>query len=515
MSAPSSGRHLIRNALVADPANEACERRDILVQHGRIAAVEPAGAISPDAASDLAVYDATQRMVIPGLVNAHTHGHANLVKGVADRWTLELSLTHGPWLGGDRDPATMYLSAALGAADMVLKGCTACYDLVYEFPQPTPQGILAVAKAYADVGMRAVLAPMIADKTLFEAIPGLVDGLPAHLRQQVERFRLASPQQTLAAVERVIAIRGDLPDGISLALAPTIPHHCSDAFLARCKALAAEHDLRLHMHVAESRLQAVVGEEAYGCSLVRHLADRGLLGPKFTAAHAVWLDESDLDLLAESGAGIAHIPASNFRLGSGLALVRPMLERGIPVGLGTDGANSSDAMNMFEAVRLASFTSRAHDVARDAWLSAREALRLATEGSAAVLGMTGRIGRIAPGFAADLVCLDLAHINYLPLNDPTNQIVCCENADAVVDVMINGRFVVADRRLATIDLSKHVAGLADVVADMRARTGAARALANELEPFVADRARRLADRALSIDRHVRTPRVQDTEHLDP
>jgi 5-methylthioadenosine/S-adenosylhomocysteine deaminase len=499
----ATGDHLIRHALVADPAATACERRDILVRDGRIAAVEPAGTIAVDEASGVAVYDAARRLVIPGLVNAHTHGHANLAKGVADRWTLELSLTHGPWLGGARDPATMYLSAALGAVDMVLKGCSACYDLVYEFPQPTPEGILAVARAYADVGMRAVLAPMIADRTLFEAIPGLADSLPPHLRAQVERFRLAGAGATLAAIGQVLEVRRDLPDGITLALAPTIPHHCSEDFLARCKTLAERHGLRLHMHVAESRLQALVGEATYGGSLVRHLADTGYVGPTFTAAHAIWLDRADLDLLAASGASVAHIPASNFRLGSGLALVRPMLDRGITVGLGTDGANSSDAMNMFEAVRLASFTSRGYDLPRDAWLSAREALRFATEGSAAVLGLAGRIGRIAVGCAADLVLLDLSHVNYLPLNDPINQIVCCENADAVTDVMIAGRFVVAGRRLTTIDPAQRFAGLGEVVMTLRERTSAARLLASELEPFVAAGARRLAGGLLAIERHVR------------
>ena len=112
------------------------------------------------------------------------------MKGVADRWTLEASLTNGPWLGGARDPDTMYLSTLLGAVDMVSKGCTACFDLVYEFPRPTAAGLAAVARAYADVGMRAVLAPMIADKTLFHAIPGLLDALPADLRDIVGKFDL-------------------------------------------------------------------------------------------------------------------------------------------------------------------------------------------------------------------------------------------------------------------------------------------------------------------------------------
>ncbi len=502
MISPPEDRPLkIANALMVDPATGSCGRRDLLVHAGKLVSVDDPGTVRVD--DDCPVRDASDRLVMPGLINAHTHGHANLMKGVADRWILEASLTHGPWLGGDRDPETIYLSTLLGAAEMVLKGCTACYDLVYEFPQPSPQGLAAVAKAYADVGMRAVLAPMIADRTLFDAIPGLTDALPPRLREQVGRFRLAPADETFAAIEDSLAVRENLPGSVSLAIAPTIPHHCSDQFLRRTRQLAERHDLRIHMHVAESRLQAITAQKLYGCSLTRHLAEIGLLGPKFTAAHAIWLDGDDLDLLAEAGAAVAHIPASNFRLGSGLAAVRPMLDRGITIGLATDGANSSDSINMFEAARLASFTSRAYATPRDSWISSREALTLATQGGAAVLGLSDISGRIAPGHCADLVFLDLGHVNFVPLNDPINQIVNCEESGAVVDVMINGRFVVEDRRLTTIDTAKLRRDVAAAVERLRAKSAPARNLAYEIEPFTVAFAERFISEPIGIERHVR------------
>ena len=324
------------------------------------------GAPGTVAAAGAAVHDATDRLILPGLVNSHTHGHANLMKGVADRWTLEASLTNGPWLGGARDPDTMYLSTLLGAADMVSKGCTACFDLVYEFPRPTAAGFAAVARAYADVGMRAVLAPMIADKTLFHAIPGLLDSLPADLRETVGKFGLGSGDETIAAVEDIAANRGRLPEGIEVAIAPTIPHHCSERFLRQCLDIADRHGLRVHMHIAESRLQVLAAHKLYGTSPVVYLDRLGALRPGFVAAHGIWLDDNDLDLLAKAGAAVAHVPASNLRLGSGVAQVRPMLDRGITVGLATDGANSSDALNMLLALRLASYLSRAFATPRDA-----------------------------------------------------------------------------------------------------------------------------------------------------
>src|SRR5260370_25887548 len=129
------------------------------------------------------------------------------MKGVAEAWTLEASLTNGPWLAGTRDPETIYLSTLLGAIDMLSKGCTACFDLVYEFPRPTKEGFAAAPRAYADAGMRAVLAPMIADQSLFQSIPGLADALPQDFREAVGNFDLASADPTLTAVLAIVAAR--------------------------------------------------------------------------------------------------------------------------------------------------------------------------------------------------------------------------------------------------------------------------------------------------------------------
>lgn len=473
-------RLVITGALVADLAGGTAEARDLVVEDDRIAAILPPGNAAREGARH---HDARDRLILPGLVNSHTHGHGNLVKGVADRWTLEASLTNGPWMGGARDPETIYLSTLVGALDMVSKGCTACFDLVYEFPRPTVDGFMAVARAYADAGMRAVLAPMVADRTLFAAIPGLADSLPDDLRAEVGRFSLGPGESTIEAIEAIADARADLPPGIALAMAPTIPHHCSEPFLMRMAAIAEQHGLPLHMHIAESRLQAVTARKLWGQSPVAWLAGRGLLSPRFIAAHAVWLGLDDLDLLAEAGASVAHIPASNFRLGAGIAHVRPMLERGIRVGLATDGANSSDALSMPQAIRLASLASHAFEGPREGWLSATETLRLATEGGAGILGLSGG-GRIAVGALADLTFYDLGHIDFMPLNDPLNQVVTAAGPDAVSDVMVGGRFVMADRRLTRIDPATLRERVAETVARLSAALAGPRALAARLEPHV-------------------------------
>jgi cytosine/adenosine deaminase-related metal-dependent hydrolase len=494
----SSDDLLITGGLVVDPGSEKAEHLDLLVRGGVIARIAAPGTI---AAPGVATHDAADRLILPGLVNAHTHGHANLMKGVADRWTLEASLTNGPWLGGARDPEMIYLSTLVGAVDMVSKGCTACFDLVYEFPRPTAAGFAAVARAYADVGMRAVLAPMVADKTLFHAIPGLLDALPADLRDAVGRFGLGAGDETIAAVEAIAAARSNLPDRISLAIAPTIPHHCTERFLRQCADIADGHDLRIHMHIAESRLQAVTARKLYGSSAVRYLHRLGVLRRGFIAAHAVWLDDDDLDLMAGTGCTVAHIPASNLRLGSGIAHVRPMLERGMTVGLATDGANSSDALSMLQAMRLASYGSRAFAGPRERWLGAAETLRLATQGGADVLGLE-RGGRIAEGALADLVFLDLDHIDFVPLTDPFNQLVTCADSAGVTDVMVNGRFVVQGGRITSIDISSLRERVRAAVARLQTSLADAKALAARLEPHVVAFAQSLIGEPLGIERFI-------------
>jgi len=242
-------------------------------------------------------------------------------------------------------------------------------------------------------------------------------------------------------------------DQVRLGVAPTIPHHCSDDLIRACVALSAEHGVGLHTHVAESKVQAIVGLQRYGKTLTAHLEDLGVLGPRFTVAHGVWLDDDDMRRLGDRGASVAHNPGSNMRLGNGFADMRAMLDRRVNVGLGTDGANCSDNLNMYESMRLASFVSKAQRPDLERWVTTDQVVLAATEGSARALGFEGAIGWLAPGYKADIVFLDLSHPNWIPLNDPTNQLVHTEDGGAVTHVMIGGRMVVQDRRLTTVDVA--------------------------------------------------------------
>jgi 5-methylthioadenosine/S-adenosylhomocysteine deaminase len=438
---------IIRGGLVLHGDGHA-SLQDILIKDGLILAIEnPGFTVSGDAE----VLPAHDRLLIPGLISAHTHSHGALNRGaVDDKVSLEMFLTGAGASTRARATNDKYLSAALSAAEMIRKGCTACFDLTVEFLGPSQEGISAVASAYRDAGMRAVVAPMIADRTIYQALPGLLEALPDNLRTQVAKLSAAPIEQTLSTCGNILANWEFDRRWIKPGLGPTIPLHCSDEFLVGCARLAGEHGVPMQTHLAESRAQAALGLARYGKSLVAHLDELGLLSERLSAAHAIWLGDDDLARLGQTGVRVAHNPSSNLRLGSGVAPVRKMLNSGIAVGVGTDASNTSDGQNMFEATRLASYLSRIDGFAAEQWLSAGEAFHLATEGSAKVLGFE-KIGRLAPGYEADIVFLRLDSPHFVPLRAPLLQMVFGENGASVQTVMIGGRIVFHDGRLLTLD----------------------------------------------------------------
>lgn len=440
---------VVRGGLLLDIRAHRAEPRDILIEGDTIREIGPAGLAAPEAAEVIA---AERRLLHPGLINAHTHGHGNLSKGMGDLWTLELLLNAGPWISGGRLLEDKYLTTYLGAIESLMKGCTACYDLTAEFPSPSVEGLYACADAYRDAGMRAVLAPMVADRIFYESVPGLLDALPAAHRRDVERFRLAPGERSLAIMAEAVAGWRHDRDLVRPAIAPTIAHHCSDEFMLGCARIARENGLGLHSHVQESKMQVIVALERYGMTQTAHLDRLGLLGPDFTAAHGVWLDDDDMRRLAGHGASVAHNPFSNLRLGNGIAAVKRMGELGVNVGLGTDGANCSDNLNMYESMHLASVASKSRSPDIRDWLTTETVAEAATAGSARALGLGDRIGRIQEGFKADIVFLDLDHPNWMPLNDTTNQLVHTEDATAVHSVMVGGTMRVVDRKPVGVDL---------------------------------------------------------------
>src|SRR5262245_5677012 len=243
---------LVRGGQVLKSPQLTLESANVLIDGDRIIAVGPQLS-APPGTEEL---NATGHWVLPGLINAHTHAHNNLLKSLGDNWTLEDLLNHGPALTGGRTAEDHYLSTAIGAVEMLKTGCTAAYDLFMALPAPSSDMVEAVGRAYLDVGLRAVIAPAVADMLFYGAVPELLPLLPPDLRQTVERLEAAPTQGLLQLTEHTIKLwHGAAGGRIRVAVAPTIPGQCSDAFLTGCLRLVREYGVGLHTHLAESKVQ--------------------------------------------------------------------------------------------------------------------------------------------------------------------------------------------------------------------------------------------------------------------
>ncbi len=428
------------------------ERADILVQGDRIAAV----GLHLSAPDDAQEVNATGQIILPGLINAHTHAHNNLLKTSGDNWTLEDLLNHGPALNSNRTLEDQYVSAAIGAIEMIKTGCTATFDMFMSFPSPGDENVEAVVRAYTDVGLRAVVAPAVADIAFYHTVPELLDSMPKDLRQAAESIQASPTEGLLRMTEKSIRRwHGSANGRIRVGVAPTIPGQCTDAFLSGCLRLLREYGVKLHTHLAETKVQALYALKRWGKTIVAHLADLGLLGPHFVGGHGVWLTDEDIQRLADTGSSIAHNPASNLKLGSGIAPIREMLDAGIAVGLGADGSMSSDNQNLFEAMRFAALVGKVRfPHCQDRWVGALDAWKMVTAGSATLLGMAEDIGSITPGRKADLILLQGDSVFLRPLNHPINALVYAESGADVTTVLIDGRIVLQRGRVLTVDESR-------------------------------------------------------------
>jgi guanine deaminase len=444
-----AARKLVRRANLLDIGQDAIRPRDVIIEQGTILDVVPGGSVSPDAYE---VVEGEGYLILPGLINCHTHSTGNLAKGLGERWTLELQLNATNFLYRERSTEEKYLSALIGALDMVSAGCTACYDLVFEWPQPSHEGLAAVAKAYDDIGLRAIVAPMLSSQSFYKAVPGLLEHIPPILAKRA-CANSADARRPVLDLCREILDRWPNEARARPGLAPSIPMHCSDELLVGCVRLADEFGCSVHTHLAESKIQALKSEQKYGTSLTSKLADIGFLGSHLVAAHAIWIDERDIELLARSKTRISLNPASNMRLGSGVAPARQLIASGAAVGLGTDSAICSDSLNMFVAMRAAALVYALHGYDRGQWLTPKEVLTLATSGGAKVLGREHDLGRIERGYRADMAFLDMHSIALIPLNSPVNQLARCEEGRGVRHVMIDGEFTWLDGRPQSANLA--------------------------------------------------------------
>lgn len=440
---PASRRRiLLKDALLVatmDDAGRELAGASVLVEGGTIAAVGPAaGMAGPfDEVVDLAGH-----VLLPGLVNTHHHFFQNMTRALPAAQDADLfgwlRALYPVW--SRLTPEHVRVSAGTAAAELLLSGCTTSSDHLYLFPNGSR--LDDAIEAVAGTGLRFVATR--GALSLGES----AGGLPPDSLVEDEAAILAD-------CERVVARFHDPRPGamVQVALAPCSPFTVGQGLMREAATMARRLGVRLHTHLAETGGDVAYSRERFGKTPAEYAEDLGWVGPDVWHAHCVKLDGPGIDLFARTGTGVAHCPCSNMRLASGIAPVRAMLDAGVRVGLGVDGSASNDAGHLLAEARTAMLLQRVGG--NPAALSAREALRLATRGGGAVLGRDD-IGSLSAGKAADLAAFrvdGLAHAG--ALHDPLAALVFCRPRDAAL-VVVDGRIVVREGRLATVDLGRHV-----------------------------------------------------------
>lgn len=405
-----------------EPTGVILERHSVAVRNGAIEAVLPTGE-ALEAYPEYARIDLAEHVLIPGLVNVHTHAAMTLMRGLADDLPLMRWLQEHIWPVESRHVSTQFVrdGTLLACAEMLLGGIT-CFNDMYFFPQ-------AAVEAALEAGMRGSFGMIVIDfPTAYASDPDdyLAKGLA--LRDRYRGHPL-----------------------LSFCLAPHAPYTVSDRTFGKVATMAAELDCPVHCHVHETEEEIARSIAEHGVRPLERLRALGIVGPNLISVHSVHLTTDEIDLLASHGSSVAHCPSSNLKLASGFAPVAALLGRGVNVALGTDGAASNNRLDVLQEMRQAALLAKA--VARDAEaVPAHTALHMATLAGARAMGLDDRIGSILPGKRADLTAIRLAGPGLSPVFDPVSHLVYYAGREDVSDVWVDGRRKLAGRVLKDMDI---------------------------------------------------------------
>lgn len=399
---------------------------------------------------DANVHGSSQFAILPGLINAHHHsnGVPNSLQGVDDDF-LE------PWLFANtalrsQDPT---LKTLLSAAFLLQSGITTVLDVasISGTPEASIENLKGRLHAYEQAGLRVALAP---GTNYFSFLVHYEDdaflaSLPDSLRQQIESLvplqQTLSPEDYLSIISELVISYQSHPH-IKVWFGPPGPQWVSDDLMIKIAEAAKSLNTGIQTHVVESFYEKLMGSRFYHKSAVAHLHELGVLSPRFSIAHGVWLTESDIEILVETGASVSHNPSSNLRLRAGIAPLNALLEAGVTVGLGMDGTTLGDDEDMFAEIRLAARLHRTPQINTPAPTFA-DVFHMATTGGAKLLMQQQRLGRIAPGYKADLVLVKCDRITYpwiAPEANPLHVVLMRARAADVDTVLVNGKIVLQD-----------------------------------------------------------------------
>jgi 5-methylthioadenosine/S-adenosylhomocysteine deaminase len=485
------GRTLWRNVLLISMSNAHRStpfRSDFLVSGSRIEAIGPD--LEPPAGTT--ILDGSGLLIVPGLVNAHMHSWESLLRGTSEKlplelWTLE---TYPPVAMNPVPDRLIELRTLVAGIDALRGGTTALLDDVGELPSQSRANLESVFSAYDRIGIRATCTGGVANVAGVDRLPFADALIPAELldasRKAQEPASVTVREFESFSRDAFARHHGTGGGRLRYAVAPSAPQRSTDGLIRMASDLAREHDAVLHMHLVETRLQAVLAAQRYGTTIVEHLDSLGVLGGHTTLAHAVWLTTADIGILGTSSAVVAHNPLSNRKLGSGVLPWRDLHDAGATIGLGTDGTASNDSLRMLDVIKATALEHTITTPEYSRWPSADEVLWAATRGGAAAVGQPSLIGSLEVGKAADFVVLDLtASTNFTPLNDAARQLVFSENGESIVQVWVAGECVVDHGQLTRIDQDAVLTEFRETAADYLESFERTRIVNRRLAPVIA------------------------------
>ena len=415
-------------------SKEILDGADLLIEGDRIERIFR-GEASHEKGADR-VLDCKGKIIIPGLVSAHSHLTGMFQRGLWDEssfesWSRKSTATEKFFNPSAED---IYVIHSAACMEFIRHGVTTVLNM-FTVPLNDPlECVNSACQAFLDTGIRGILALSLRDQSPDNA--GIVPDMTA----------LDSWMTFAREAARLVSRMGPR---VLFMLAPSAPQRCSDRLLTSCRALAEELKVGIHTHLAETRRHAETGRELYGEPIVNHLEKIGFLGPTLSGAHAIWLEDQEIDILKRHDVKIVHNPSSNMKLGSGVARLRKMLDKGLAVGLGADSVNAGTIYSVFEQMKLSVLLPRSLWGPAD-WVRPSEAFAMGTQGGARAVLLDGILGSIEEGKKADLAILNPS-ISLLPVNDLMDELALCENGGSVESVFVDGKPVMLGKRFTAID----------------------------------------------------------------
>lgn len=450
--------YLIQNTLIIEDApidhpSEKHQRHgvyrkvDILISDGIIQSIQPAGTLEKK--DGVTCVDGSDKLVLSGFVNGHTHSTEMWSRGLCDALPLELWLSELVEFTPE-EPNKVFLSALHVAVETLLSGGTTVLDHVSLVMGKEMETIEQCVKAYKQAGIRAIVAPLVWDIPFEKCIPPSSDPNEKYVPPVDEERTKFVVDLMKEAVEKF----HDPENGIYIGVGPTGIQLASDELYKQLAALSEKHNLPRHTHLLETKCQALLSQQKFGKTAVAHLAEIGFLNQNTTCAHAIHLTDNDIEILGKQNSTIVHNPLSNLRLGSGISPLLKYKKAGVNIAFGCDGAASNDGQSYHEAMKIGSMLQSITTLEYRDWLTPFEVVKMCSEGGANGTGGRGQLGRVQEGMKADVVLYQLKNLSLVPKTDPVRMLVWGRPERVVEHVWVNGKLVVENHRMVHVDEDK-------------------------------------------------------------